>query len=272
MAIWSGYMRACRSNRAGMDCSTSDLGKWAKRLRLVSTVCSREVDMIWESSGSGPAEGFLHGVDDPHAGEKGGYRGAAAEPQEVDYEREFRTAGQNVIIVPPGSQDGFEELVAKLHRPAVVERLHAFEDGAHQETAQRGRRLFKGNAGVTEGRRKHLAHAGALGCQQQSFSAGLELERLQRRIHQGDHPHLALASWFGLPELVFQQPPEVMGGIAGYDATGRRAGRAGDIHGKPHGAGQPQSDSAARWSVRAIPAQNDRGAVGHGAGLIEHYG
>src|ERR1022692_3046883 len=63
-----------------------------------------------------------------------------------------------------------------------------------------------------------------------------------------------------------------MGGIAGYDATGRLAGRASEAHGKPHGAGQPRSHAAAQWSVRAVLAQNDRGAVGHGADLIEHHG
>ena len=86
------------------------------------------------------------------------------ESQQVDQEREFRTSGQNAIIVPPAFENGFEELVAKFHGPSVVERLHAFEDGAHQKTAQRGRRLVKRYPGITEGRRKHLAYAGSLRC------------------------------------------------------------------------------------------------------------
>jgi hypothetical protein len=104
------------------------------------------------------------------------------------------------------------------------------------------------------------------------FRQDWNLSASRVEIHQGDHPHLALSPWCGLPEVVFQQPPEVMRGIAGYDATRRLAGRASETHGKPYGAGHPQSHFAAQWSVRAVLAQNDRGAVRHGADLIKHHG
>ena len=109
------------------------------------------------------AKGFLHGVDDLHAGKKRGNCWASAEFEEIDDEREFRTAGQDAIIVPPGSQDGLEEFVAKIRRPALVKRLHAFKDGPHQEAAQCGRWLVEGDAGITARRRKDLAGLGALG-------------------------------------------------------------------------------------------------------------
>ena len=52
--------------------------------------------------------------------------------------------------------------------------------------------------------------------------------------------------------------------------TGWVAGQ--QTRGQSHGIGQSQSHFAAHGRVRASLAQNDRGAVRHGAGLIEHHG